>query len=372
MQFTKTLLFVTNYGVVAILDKAWDLGVKAWDTAIDFITVDPEETVQATQAVGNFSDSLFNANWAELINGQSHIYEAIVKVSLVLATTLIGFWAIPWLNTLLNEGYSKKTVDELIYPLLVVLLLALNNGYVLSNVNLLFRGTTNYIRNQILTETANGISYEQLIRDENWSQSHRLMFSNEVRKCRLLSDEQKSEEELKAAKNDCIDKAKKKIQEQAEAEGVKVEGLFVTQALTAVVNPVIDMVIFTVLTTFEAGFSFMVEISFLLTAYISPFFLVFTLIPGQSKLIYAWLSAWFGLGLMKISYTIVVGMAASAVSNTGDENVLLLPLMQAVFSPILATAIASGGGIAFFNLLSSIAGSVVRLGVKVLMAGLAG
>lgn len=66
-----------------------------------------------------------------------------------------------------------------------------------------------------------------------------------------------------------------------------------------------------------------------------------------------WLSGWLGLTLVLISYSITVGIIASAIVSKPSSNPLLLQLLQAIFSPLLAVAIGTGGGMAVFSAFTS-------------------
>ncbi|MHC5826076.1 MAG: hypothetical protein ACYT04_62045 [Nostoc sp.] len=95
------------------------------------------------------------------------------------------------------------------------------------------------------------------------------------------------------------------------------------------------------------------QLSFLLVAYVAPIFLVLSLLPFESKPLYAWLSGWLGLTLILISYSIIVGIVASAIVDKPSSNLLLMQLIQAIFSPLLAVAIGTGGGMSVFTAFTS-------------------
>jgi hypothetical protein len=98
---------------------------------------------------------------------------------------------------------------------------------------------------------------------------------------------------------------------------------------------------------------YILQLSFLLVVYVAPIFLVLSLLPFGAKPIYGWLSGWLGLTLVLISYSIIVGIVAGSIVNQPSSNHLQMQLLQAIFSPILAVAIGTGGAMSVFKALTS-------------------
>ncbi len=375
MLFTKTLSLATSYGTEAV-SRLWLL-VSTIPGEIPK-EIGAAEIGEGTQKAARSVVQSFNGSWQELADGRSPIFIATVRVSLIFATVLIALWGIPWIKTILEEGYSQKTVDKLIYPLLVVFLLSINNGSLLSNTCLLGRSTINYLDNQVLQVTINNIKIEQVIRQANMNQTLRQMLEAKVAECKLLpsSDSSDRNREASSDKNQegldsqsvCIQAAVTQVRQIAQnyqnQQGAFKFDFDLGKIMTSSINSQIQREMQVIFSVLQTGFVFLIEITALLNAYIAPVFLSLSLLPGQSKLIHAWLSGWLGLGLLKVSYTIIIGIAASTVVSSGDTAPLLLPLLQAVLSPILAVIIASGGGVALFTGLGSMAGGSLRFGLR--------
>ncbi len=330
---------------------------------------------------GKLSVEAFNGNWVELGAGKSYIFLATVKVSLGFATILVTVWAVPFFNTIIKEGYSEKTINQLIYPLLVVLMLAINNGSLLSSTSLLFRNTANYVNYQILETTVNGIVLEQAIRQSNLNSAYKQILSNKVTECRSQSSIEKNQNGVDL-QTTCIDNAIIEVAKSAEddkarnqasgyslnildgfnklATDIKGSAEAIAKLPAQYTNFAVQGALLVIFPTMQMGFIFLIEIASLINAYIAPIFVAVSLIPGQGKLIHVWLSGWLGLGLVKVSYTLIIGIATSSIVNVDDANPLLLPLMLGVLSPILALAIASGGGMALFSGLAGVAGGSLR------------
>lgn len=376
MLFTEMPLLLMDFGAVAINKTIWLLA-ESTNTMTNAAGIG-----EAAQSAGKLAVEAFNGNWIELASGKSYIFEATVKVSLGFATILIAFWAIPWFNTIISEGYSQKSIDQLIYPLLVVFMLAIHNGHLLSSTSLLFRNTTNYVNNKILATTINGIKIEQAIRQSNLNQAFKQILSDKVTECRLQSPNEKNQNGVDL-QTVCIENAAAEVVQAAEDYNAKnnanssnlsilddlknaIQGgaESIAKIPAQYVNSYVQGALLVILPTFQMGFIFLVEIASLINAYVSPIFVALSLIPGQSKLIHVWLSGWLGLALVKISYTIIIGIATSSIVNVEDTNPLLLPLLLGVLSPILALVIASGGGVGLFNGLAGAGGGSLRFLIR--------
>ncbi len=307
--------------------------------------------------------NLFNSSWVELANGKSVIFSATCQVALLFAASIVIFWGLGWYSEIVNRGFTIKTVDELIYPILVALMLGVNNGALLADTSLLFRGISNFMNDKILLVTLNNINIKEAIREVNMNGEFQRVLGEKVKQCETLSDTDKNGKDT-TPHSDCITRAIAEVK-QAATQYQQKTGLLnikietdVGKIIGTAINAAGSTVLLILFTTLEAGFQFFIQISFLLNAYIAPVFVALSLLPLGSKPIYAWLSGWLALGLTQVSYTIVVGMAASTIINADTSNPLLLPLMEGVLSPILALAMGAGGGMAIFTSLTSVASAV--------------
>lgn len=324
---------------------------------------------QGAQDAAKLAAGAFNDNWLELASGKSQIYEATVKISLGVAAIFIAFWAIPWFNTIISEGYSQRTIDELFYPLLVVFMLAINNGFLLSSTSLFFRNTGNYVNDKILNLTTNGIKVEQAIRQSKMNQSYQQILNNKVAQCELLPRTDKNSDGVDS-RTACIDQAISDVKQLAQnySAANQIDNFNIDfdagKAIAQGFNTAAQVILLFLFTGIAIGFVFLIEIASLFNAYIAPIFMALSLIPGQTKLLHIWLAGWLGLALVKISYTIIIGMAASSIVNVSDTNPILLPILEGFLSPILATAIGSGGGMALFNGLSGATAGTLQFAIR--------
>lgn len=124
------------------------------------------------------------------------------------------------------------------------------------------------------------------------------------------------------------------------------------------------------------AFQWLVEITLLLTALISPLAVAGSLLPLQQRPLFTWLLGFYSVGLCKLFYNIIVGLVAYILSNnTSSGNpsggTIIIAIAVGILSPILAVGLAAGGGMATFMSLGSLmaqAGGVVG-GLGLGMAG---
>ena len=73
----------------------------------------------------------------------------------------------------------------------------------------------------------------------------------------------------------------------------------------------------------------------------------------DGKSLWAWLTGFFALGLAKVSYNIIVGLAAVVVVNAGTTDTMGFLVIMAILAPALALALAAGGGMTVFHTINS-------------------
>ncbi|WP_414541665.1 type IV secretion system protein [Nostoc sp. CCY0012] len=314
------------------------------------------------EAAMNGSDMIvqsFEQDWQDFAAGQSPVYIAIVSISMLVAVVLVSFWSLGWYSQFSEEGFSSGVVNEMVFPLLVILMLS-NNGMMLAGSTLALRNVTVNLNSQLLSITRNGVTLKDAIRITNLDQGFALATQAALAQCEKHNElEIDSQGNRNNPRKKCIDET---IQ-QAKTESQKIRQKKGLGSGTGSWNPLdvggelinnlVQGFAFLIFSGLSAGFQYIVQLSFLLTAYVAPIFLVLSLLPVGAKPIYAWISGWLALTLVLISYSIIVGIAASSIVNAPANNPLLTQLIQAIFSPLLAVAIGTGAGMAVFTAFSS-------------------
>ena len=112
----------------------------------------------------------------------------------------------------------------------------------------------------------------------------------------------------------------------------------------------------TILSAMQIAFTHLSELALLLTALLAPLALGASLLTTEGTLgpFLGWIAGFWGIGLSKIALTICQSVSqllgAMAQGNLANEMTFYtISLLTAVFSPILAFALASGGGLSIYS-----------------------
>lgn len=365
MQYLPPPFTVPLFGIAVVINTLY----LSLTNVFNVRQATVEDIIKSAQFLTQTVNNGFQGAWVELASGSSHIYLVIVQIALAFATVFTAFWSVSFFNTLSHEGFTQRTIEQLAPTLIIVLMLGLGQGAIPAGISQALHNAIERTDNLILTQTINGIEIGQGIQAANSNQALQQVLTGKVQACQLLPNSDKDNGQ--DSQSECIREAVKDVTKVAQetknnngsGDWFKID-LDLKQIAVQPFNEVILAVLEILLSAFQMGFVFLIQICAILNAYTAPLFLALSLLPGQVKLIHAWLSGWLALGLVKISYTIIVGLATSVIVNTEQGNVLLLPILQGLLSPILALGIASGGGLALFNGLAGVAGGGVRFLIR--------
>lgn len=336
----------------------WYLLAQAMPGENQGVTIS-SETLDAVINGSEMFVNSFENDWIDLVSGTNPIYTAVVASSMLVAVVLVAFWSLHWYQIFSEEGFSTHVLSEMAMPLLVILLLS-NNGALLAKGTVALRNTTLTLNRNVLKITRNGVTLKDAIRTVNFDQHFTFATQAALAECEKLDDKDVDTDGTEySPKKDCRDRtinaAKDEAQKIRKKRGLNSGGTKKNwlEFGGEMINNAIQGVVFVIFSGLSAGFQYIVQLSFLLVAYVAPIFLVLSLLPVSTKAIYAWLSGWLGLTLVLVSYSIIVGISASSIVNSPSTDPILSQLIIAVLSPILAVAIGTGTGMAIFTAFSS-------------------
>lgn len=353
----------------------WNIGILRYLLAQEVPTQDQGITItseildRAIKGSEMFVNS-FENDWTQIVEGTSPAYSSVVATSMLVAVVLVSLWSLSWYQMFSEEGFSTSVLSEMAMPLLVILLLS-NNGALLAKGTMALRNTTVTLNSNVLKITRNGVTLKDAIRSVNFDQSFTFAVQTALQKCEKLDDIDVDTDGTEySPRQNCIERT---------LSTARVEGLKIRQQRGLppggtkknwlekggqIINSAIQGVLFVIFSGLAAGFQYIVQLSFLLVAYIAPIFLVLSLLPVSTKAIYAWLSGWLGLTMVLVSYSIIVGISASSIVNSPSTDPILSQLIIAVLSPILAMAIGTGTAMSTFTAFSG----GMRAGVGMLLS----
>jgi hypothetical protein len=340
-------------------------------------------TNQIVDATSNAIAGAWDQVWTTSMSGP--LYGVLSRLGLMIAGFVIIFFVFQFARNMLEDN-SNRPISELIWPLVVVLFLS-NNGALLGGLTLGMRGFINEQNSQILSTTTAGINAQQALNRIASFQSAEAQLAGLQSACDQVRDN--------AALQSCLDGVKARADQifQQEANQYGGEwGLRLQQLRDAVTrNPLqagLDaagaaagavlrakslpylVIAQTILVAAQVAFQNLIEASMLLTGLMGPIALGASLLPFGAKPIWAWLTGFWSVGLCKMSLNILSGLIAQSSVQAGplDASGLVMPIVLGVLSPILAIAMASGGGMAIFNGITSAATSVVSIAASGVIA----
>jgi hypothetical protein len=332
---------------------------------------------------------------------EGSLYGLVSSISGTIAIFAVGFWCVKFYQAL-EEGTSKSVANQLIYPVILVMLLA-NGGSNMSKLTL----TTRDIMNNVNSMVNQVISSEVSIKSANAALSNNFWVSFAVnasyKACasspypdRIVSclngakiqadgwvgaqnpgvsnsaDFQAQLDRWKNAQMASNDELAKRAKEIAVAQNTSPvnPSAGATNPINSSATPTLggvaslsvldekyytnqsnlDSVVSTIM-SFRKGFIYIIEIMMLVTALIGPIFLGLSLFPVGTKPLIAWGVSFLSLGFCKICYSLISGLSSIAFVYAGPENtdMTVVAVVLGLLSPVLAFSIASSSGIAALN-----------------------
>lgn len=333
--------------------------------------------LEASQKTADYIAEGWNANWRDVIydgsglySTQSGLYAALCYFGSLSAVFALVIWGLH-----IGKDYIEKGVltfvPEVIWPLTVLFFLK-NNGTALAIISLNIRDLINTTNEKVLTLASKTISLQEAYQQVKGSIAARREIGGLLKNCQALAGESQLE---------CLKEVQGRAQEIVEAYNLSGAwiGELIRQIGKAVVNPIGDGVFAlfgsligaaqegissVILISCQIAFQNLLEVSLLLTALLAPMAMGLSLLPVQAKPIFAWLTAMCSLGIAKLSFNIIVGLVATVIVNADSGYSLWYLILTGILAPILAFAIARGGGLAVWGALTNSSVWALRLVVS--------
>lgn len=300
----------------------------------------------------------FDQLWQDTFKGQ--LYASIANLGALFALGTLLIFMVQWAKTML-EGDDSKALSEMIWPLIVIFLLA-GHGKNLASATLGLRGIIQETNKTLLETTSASIrlqeAYQEVMEANGDADTVRQYQIECEAKSNPQEEKQCYEKSIKEAEK--IAKDAKSKNEQTQEEGVSPIGE-IRNLLKQILNfrqSFGQLVMRGVLFGIAAAFQWIIEISLLVTGLLGPLAVGGSLLPIGKKPIIAWLTAFFSIGLVKVCYNMISGLVAIIMFTSNNVfDSMTFPLIIGFFAPILSLALAAGGGLSVLNGMSSIASS---------------
>ncbi len=337
-----------------------------------------EDSIQQIQSV----QQAWDKRWLDIFGGANGLYEGINKFAAMIVVGAFIFFAVSWVKDAIERGIFPA-LPNVLWVLLVFVLL-FNNGKMLGTITLGLRNLINDQTTVVLQVQIGEVSMLEALNDVIVSQQAKTLIQQQYAECEAKEGQAQVDCFLEAGKraSAIIDqeyRAKgwftagvERLKAHIDAVGQRLAAAEQNKPNSNLSSFVGDLVQESLLATagqaaaqailkgFQWAFANILELSMLLTGLIGPIAVAGSIMPLAGRPIWAWLIGFFSLGLAKFSYNIIVGLAATVVvaaeaQSSADIGFLLL---ISVLAPVLALALAGGGGMAVFR---GVSGGVTRI-----------
>lgn len=345
---------------------------------------DITETFNPTSATNDdvITKSL-DVMWRYALDGS--MYKLTCGLGMFAAVFGVGFWSVKFYKAL-NESTLLPAVNEIIYPLLIVFLLA-NGGANMRNLTYGARGAINSINTSVYRVVDLDISYQTAFKVLARSSADRYMMNYLYNSCEANIDVAKHRDCLATAQsimnarltgrfsalNTNSTKAEMTAamqefdrydnlvatQRAAEAQQRANEGGVSKTVKDNPADPEKPQEIFNAtrvpsIANYRPGFNeaflaarkaflYILEIMILVIGLVGPMFLGLSMFPIGTKPLVAWGNLFLSIGFCKICYTMIAGLSSVAMVLSGPTNVdmLIFSVVVGGLAPILAVTVAS-------------------------------
>lgn len=345
-------------------------------------------TLNAGATISQAIADSFDRLWEQVLGGQ--LYAIINNVGLLFALLTIGFWCV-MLYKALDQNDMRPAVSELLFPLVVIFLLA-NGGQNLAQATLGMRGLINGINQQVIETVGANLDFQRTLNNLASYSSAKSQVAQLANQCNGIT----KNEELQACLQDAQTQAQTLLGQysggnppaawiqdiQRSAQGIADKFSLYSQGagggfagtvagglgvLGDISTAPFLIAAEAVIVATQGAFQYAIEVALLMTALLGPLAVGMSFLPIGAKPIYAWLTGFWSLGICKLSLNIITGLVATAVQGAGPESAdtLVTAIAIGILSPLLSLGLAAGGGKALFDGILSTATAAAASGINV-------
>jgi hypothetical protein len=298
-----------------------------------------EDGIAASEAVAKSIDKL----WDDVLQGG--LYSAIANLGIFFAVGTLLIFIVQWTKEMI-DGDSSKGFTELIWTIVVIALLA-NNGQPLAIATKGLRTVINQTNQTLLASTSASIQLQEAYQQIMLKTGKGDAIQSLVNQCNAIADPTQQAECLQNAAAQAKD-IEADLDQDNRPEWVKsISDFFNTNIFQLAVRGW--------LFALAIAFQWIIEVCMLLTALLGPLAVGGSLLPVGQKAIFAWLTGFFSVGMIKLCFNIISGLVATMVLNADNNDPMIFAFAIGILAPILSVLLAAGGGMAVFRSFSSIA-----------------
>ena len=308
-------------------------------------TQQTQQILQGGVATQQAVSQAMNQLWNDTLN--SPMYQAIAEIGVLFFAGTMVLFLFNWVKGMLQDGKSFVPWEQWLLLAVAVALLT-NQGALMRDLTFSLRDLMNATNAKVLQSSmVNGNNLISAFNQVSNGTGVQSWYNQQVKTCQTINDPVKQQQ--------CLDDAKVVAEQLAQNGG---SGNLVNQpGFFSGIGSAIETAMVGLLLALGVAVQWLVEISWILTAFAGPIAVGGTLLPVKQKSLFAWLIAFYSIGLYKLFFNILTGMVAMVMLRSSLNN-LVFAVAVGLLSPILALVLAAGGGLATFTSLASIGGAI--------------
>ncbi len=311
-----------------------------------------QTVLQGSSAAQQAVSQSMNSLWNDTLN--STMYNGIAEIGVLFFTGTIAIFVLTWVKDVFQDEHSPVPWERWILLAVAVALLA-NQGALMKNLTFSMRDLMNATNQKVLqSSSVNGMTLISAFNQISSGTGVQSWYNQQVQICQAIPDPVKQQK--------CLDDAKTLAQQFAQQGGNS--NLLNQPGFLSGIGSAIETAMVGLLLALAVAIQWLVEISWILTAFAGPIAVGGTLLPVKQKSLFAWLIAFYSIGLYQLFFNILVGMVAMVMIGANNLNSLVFAVSVGLLSPILALVLAAGGGLATFTSLASIGGAVASAAIS--------
>jgi hypothetical protein len=338
------------------------------------------EVTSGTAAASQLVEKAYDTVWDIAVNPKNGVYAAVTTYATGILALTVMLWSVNFYSEL-SEGSPKPIAKNLLVLILVTTMLA-NSGQGMANFTLgmrdFFRGGNTMVMKAVLL----GNDFSKTITSLQGYTTYTDQAKKLAEECYTLSGEARNscykENRIKA---EALLKSVDLPKEWAISFGNNLNSFFkdplgttvdgVKSTVSKTYNNVVNTIYTPIMAVVEllmyfmaAAFQQLVEMSLIVTAMLAPIALAQSVLSPDKPAIIAWFSSFFGVILVRFCLNIITALTATMASTAGPENgTLPAAVIFGLLGPLLAFAMGTGGGMAVFNSLTSLASTGVSFAI---------
>lgn len=296
--------------------------------------------VGTQQAVSQTMEQL----WNDTLN--SPMYVAIAEIGALFFMGTLTIFVVLWVKDMFQNEHSPVPWERWILLAVAVALLA-NQGSLMKTLTFSLRDLMNATNEKVLQSgLTNGADLITAFNQVSNGVGVQSWYNQQVRTCQTIPEPTKQQQCLNDAKVLANQLAQQGVNNAPNQPG------FLSGIGSAIETAMVGLLL-----ALGVAVQWLVEISWILTAFAGPIAVGGTLLPVRQKSLFAWLIAYYSVGLYKLFFNIITGMLAMVMLRANNLNSLVFAVAVGILSPILALVLAAGGGLTTFTSLASVAGA---------------